>query len=1065
MSQPAVGKSAPRYRAESFFVLRTPLLPFGEFEGLGAACRDGKDKDALRGFISRSHVREALEIGSRDLARALGEWLDEGRDPPARVLSTVTRYIARMSGRPTPFGLFAGWSVGRIGAGCNLRIPDLSGCHRRLRVDGEWLHAALERLAKSSGGGTTVALSPNGSMYRVGEEWRYIESRAIGERLSRLLVSVQHDEVLGTALQAALGRRGAAEVASEIAATHDVPIAEALEYVEELVRAQILVPGARLSVTGDDPSLQALGHLRAANADGRAAKGLEVGLAALERLATIPLSEDRREELILVNRTLAESAGDAAGAGATRVELHKPTETLRIPPEVVDEVQAAVMVLHRSFGRKGPEHERLQAFRERFVERYGDYEVPLLEALDDRVGVPFEGPGTNSIASAPLVAEVGLDLPPTMRRLQWDGFCGHMLRRVVAAVASGERELVLGQDELPSVEEGQGLPLPDAFAVHYSIAAPSEGAVDSGDYRVLLHGIAGPSGARPLGRFCALDPTLLESVRAHLRAEEALVPGAIHAELVHLPAPTLLYLVARPLLRDFEVEVHGASGAESSNVITLDDLMVSVTGDRIQLRSRRLGREVRVHMTTAHNYAGRGMLPYRFLCMLQGAGRVTSLGWDWGALNSAAYLPRVRCGRAVLAPAQWRIEASELFEPGNGPIAVIAEAIDGFRVRRELPRHVGLIDGETVLSIDLANPRSALGLFDAVRKHGVAVVREMYPGAEDLCARNEAGGFVQEVFQPMVRVQSDRRAERPEQASPRWSRAEPTREHKWLYLKMYLAESAADDVLCRLVAPQARSAIASGRADCWFFLRYRDPQFHLRWRFRAPHEVLHHELAPALQDAIATLVDQGLVWRVELSTYLPEYSRYFGRDGVDLAEQVFHADSDAALGLIELLRDDSRSSDRWKAVVLGMHSMLDDLGFDLAARIDLLATTAQSRARLIGMTKPVQVQLGHRFRTHRAELEALLGGQRAGVWHQVDELLKERSARIAAILRARTDTQFVRQLLQRQCADLMHMFNNRMHRCDGLRQEAYLLDWLRRLYGAQVARASTARPRTERTST
>src|SRR5712691_11535538 len=112
-----------------FFAFRTPLLPFDDFlawsEGLEAeAALDdpalleqalAADRAGLRGrliaLLGRSLIRDALFIASPDLDESLEVWV---RDPDSergqRIERAVVRYFARMAGRPTPFGLFAGGS-------------------------------------------------------------------------------------------------------------------------------------------------------------------------------------------------------------------------------------------------------------------------------------------------------------------------------------------------------------------------------------------------------------------------------------------------------------------------------------------------------------------------------------------------------------------------------------------------------------------------------------------------------------------------------------------------------------------------------------------------------------------------------------------------------------------------------------------------------------------------------------------------------------------------------------------------------------------------------------------
>ena len=190
--------------------------------------------------------------------------------------------------------------------------------------------------------------------------------------------------------------------------------------------------------------------------------------------------------------------------------------------------------------------------------------------------------------------------------------------------------------------------MPEAFHAMAVLCAKSAEAVERGEFRMLLYGAQGPSGARMLGRFCHVDPEIDEGVRKHLADEEALHPDAIFAEIVHLPAGRIGNVLARPVLRGHEIAFLGRSGAPPDRQIAVQDLMVTVSGDRIRLRSRSLDREIIPRITSAHNTSMESLGVYRFLAAIQPP---VGMQWDWGAMDLAPFLPRVTSGRLVLARA------------------------------------------------------------------------------------------------------------------------------------------------------------------------------------------------------------------------------------------------------------------------------------------------------------------------------------------------------------------------------------------------------------------------------
>ena len=158
-------------------------------------------------------------------------------------------------------------------------------------------------------------------------------------------------------------------------------------------------------------------------------------------------------------------------------------------------------------------------------------------------------------------------------------------------------------------------------------------------------------------------------VRAHLAAEEAVHPERVYAEVVHLPEGRVGNILCRPVLRGYEIPYLGRSGAPADRQLPLSDLLVSVQGERIVLRSRRLGCEIIPRLTTAHNHIGRGLGVYRFLCALQYQQVNPGIMWDWGPLGQAPFLPRVVSGRVILSRARWNLGDSELaaFREPPGP--------------------------------------------------------------------------------------------------------------------------------------------------------------------------------------------------------------------------------------------------------------------------------------------------------------------------------------------------------------------------------------------------------------
>jgi thiopeptide-type bacteriocin biosynthesis protein len=393
--------------------------------------------------------------------------------------------------------------------------------------------------------------------------------------------------------------------------------------------------------------------------------------------------------------------------------------------------------------------------------------------------------------------------------------------------------------------------------------------------------------------------------------------------------------------------------------------------------------------------------------------------------------------------------------------------VQGWRAKQRLPRYVALADGDNQLVIDLDNVLSVEALAHQVRGRRRAALVEMFPGPDELCASGPEGRFVHEVIVPFVRADSvasgSGEALRKTAVSVR-RRFPPGSE--WLYAKLYTGAATADQVLDHLIEPAVRSALASGAADQWFFIRYGDPDWHLRVRFHGSPQRLHAEVLPQLQAAAAPLLESGQLWRVQLDTYEREVERYGGDRAIELAEQIFHADSDAVLAILRSLSGDAGLDLRWRLALRGMNLLFDDLRLTFEEKLSVARMSRQRYGREFGVNGHIRGRVGQRYRTERASLEALLGfGQNSTIDLAAQlapglEALRWRSLRLAPLtaeLRQLTESKHSSVAMTDLAMSYAHMHVIRLLRSAQRAQELVLYELLDRFYTSQAGRRASSR--------
>jgi thiopeptide-type bacteriocin biosynthesis protein len=185
---------------------------------------------------------------------------------------------------------------------------------------------------------------------------------------------------------------------------------------------------------------------------------------------------------------------------------------------------------------------------------------------------------------------------------------------------------------------------------------------------------------------------------------------------------------------------------------------------------------------------------------------------------------------------------------------------------------------------------------------------------------------------------------------------------------------------------------ASGLAEEWFFIRYSDPDPHLRVRFRGVPDLLVGELVPQVCSWAADLMGDGLCLRFCFDTYDREVERYGGVAGTAAAEALFAADSRAVAELLYLDQQRSLGMDRTTLAVLSIDDLLASLGLTEANRLKWYRDRVVSRH-----------ETGPEYRQRKKILRALLGNpqkvQTESGGEAIEQAFAARQAGLAPVAR------------------------------------------------------------------
>lgn len=676
-----------RYLFFDKFVFRTPFYPVN-------------DERDCRALAKTSIFKEAIFLGSPDLYRELTQDGKKGQ----KVSESILKYFNRSHTRCTPFGLFAGCSMGHFADSTDIRLVSENHYQRCTRLDMNYLCTLIQYIEKQKDIQLQLLYYPNDSIYKLGDKFRYVEYYYRDTKRVHQLNSVEYTDYLDAIFTLARSGARIGKLAAALTSP-EITQAEAEEFVFELIDSQLLKSELDASVTGDNQLSMLIRKLQKLNNVAILPHLLRIA-DLLDKIDQLPVGES----LNLYNDILGviKEIGVAYESKYLfQTDLLKPSVSATLSKTFISDIHKLI----RFYNRVTPSFNDspLAQFATAFYERYEEQEISLVEALDSEVGISYPITTQNAGDVNKLIDD--LFIRPRQQhnnQLYFSRTDDLLLAKYVDAIKNQKSCIDLTDDDFPDTEEHWD-DLPETMTLMCSI-------IDTKSNGLKLHikSLGGPSGIYILGRFCHLNPELYGLARDIADKEQNLNSEAIVAEIVHLPESRIGNIAFRPLLRDYEIHYMAQANVDSEKQITIEDLTISVKKGEIILRSKKLKKRIIPRLSNAHNFRFNSMPIYHFLCDLQNQHRRVGLGFRWGELfNRLSYLPRVQYNGHVLCLQTWNLDKKEFDGFAKMNDEQLTNAVKQIQRKYALPDEIIIPEGDNELCIlltDMLNVRTMLSL-------------------------------------------------------------------------------------------------------------------------------------------------------------------------------------------------------------------------------------------------------------------------------------------------------------------------------------------------------------------
>lgn len=930
-----------------FYVFRHHLMPVDGLFILNETCQSSVQTEAfLKQLFSNPEMQQTLYIASPALFMRFKCWLNgEEIAEKSKLIQTLFKYYLRICSRCTPYGMFAGCSLGSFGNETQIAFEAQNPYRKHSRIDTNYLVEIVNFLLTDSSIRDQIRFYPNNTIYQIADKYHYLfysiqESKRVHE-----ICSVDFSEYTAKILTKAKTGCLIQDLVSTIV-TEDISAEEAYTFIQQLIDEQLLFSEIEPTITGEDFFrflLQKLSIIEVPK---------EV-LATLHQINEILEKQNSQVADFEQIRSLINTLTGISHQDFLQTDLFFNASENKIDKKIIEDLSRKaekLLVLNQ-----GNFSESLDTFRRKFYERYEETEVPLAIALDNEVGIGYADFALNRAGVASLVE----DIVPTTQSIQevlWIYWKKFTLKKYSQALQSQAYEINITEKDLELLAQNHtefSTPLHSTFFVFGSILAD----VSSKDnYCFYLKNMSGASATTILGRFGNGDEQLTEKLRECVSYEETHNSEVIFAEIVHLPEARVGNIATRPTLRAFEIPYQTPAGVAVENQILIEDLMVSVRGGKeIVLRSKKHNKRVIPRLSSAHNYQN-GLSIYRFLCDLQSADECVNVYWHWNVLINQSFLPRVKYQNIILSLATWNLNTADETDFLQKDVSI--KHLKNIQKKYKIPRYVTISEADNELWIDFENEICLQLLKDYYAKNSIVTLKEVLFSPENCFIKTNEGSFNNEIVIPFKVLDYQ-----PQKISLRKKSDHLQRNFsvgsEWLYVKIYCGEKTAEDLLKTFIKPIIEELFQEEIITSFFFIRYQDPKPHLRLRFRGnPQNFFYAPIIARLNDNLSIYQENGLVYKITIDTYKREIERY-GEETMVLSEEIFAVDS---LSVVNFVAENPDDYARFAFALRRINTYLEAFGFDLEAKKAFAETMQKMFLEEFGDESNLRKKLNDKYR-------------------------------------------------------------------------------------------------------
>ncbi|WP_294200013.1 lantibiotic dehydratase [uncultured Chryseobacterium sp.] len=1007
----------------------------------------------LNHIFSNTYYKEAVYIASKDLYETFLELKENNfanKDAAKRFLMTFYKYFSRMSNRSTPYGLFSGtYSAGIIDQPTNIKFDN-----NRYRLVCQLNIHTLTKLIRSIDPLNNELINKikyykNNTLYTLGNKAYFVEQFDNGRYIASNLTSIRLSEYVKIILQCAEQGATVVEMADKIS-NPAITLEQKQNFIKNIIQSQILVSQLLPSVSTENFIEDLINTI-----DEKEINIEEIN--ELKEINHIIRNMSSVDDIDLFRTYIKNNSGSSIiSRDFYKLDLFYNLQKGNLNRKILNEINDISYEVMHLFSQRTSL--ALSHFVNAFASRYEDRELPLVQVLDTNYGIGYEKVVSGNAEYTPL-----LDGIPVMSdsrseaRIIYGGF--EMMRDKIFKQYCKTGDTVIYADEdfknylsqKPQLSrEGEA---PSAY-IFGRILSPSAEALDNGDYKFFPTQCHAPFAARLLTRFTHGNNQLKNQVKKIADFEQKANPDVIMAEVLTIPDDNYANITLYSTIRDYEIPFLSNSKLSKDHQIHADDLLVSVRNGKVVLRSKKLNKEIIPCLSNTYNTTLAQPL-YKFLADVGSQNMRLGYFWDWGIYQNEPFLPRIEYKKIIISRARWFMKKIKTdYRNEQAAEAAIAD----LKIQYNLPQYVVLSSGDNELLIDLDNKIGQAILLKEISQQNVIVYENIH-NKENCFIKEGDNSYANEVVIPLLNKMTVYLPSVLQHVStPKIKRIFPPGS-EWFYIKIYSGSKNVEDILTEVISDFAVDLLNKKIIDKWFFIKYNDPDHHIRVRFHCFNPDKKKEewylISENLQKAIHEFIPEEQALRITIDTYIRELERY-GDHTMELSENIFYYDSTAVSEFLNLIHGNEGEKLRWKFALVNVDKLLNDFKYSVKDKIKVIGTLCENFTNEFSFNNAdnyvaLSRTLSTRHRELKREISDIIFEKDKAEYHEAYECFNKRSENIATELSRYPE--LPQETKDHLIMSYIHMTLNRLFMVNQRRHELVIYYFLKKFYESEIAKA------------